>query len=183
MYAVIDLVYARVRKADGTVVETPQASVQDVTSAATRQAPTYSDLREAQIPVKALAVGDVLEYRIRIVWTKAEVPGQFWYEHEFVKTSVVLEETLRISVPAGKYVQVKSTTVQPEVQEAGGRKIYLWKTAHLDPSAPENPKKKAAAQTPQPPAVELTTFRNWEEVGRWYGQLARPRAVVTPAKP
>ena len=26
----------------------------------------------------------------------------------------------------------------------------------------------------------MTTFRSWEEVGHWYGELARSQAVVTP---
>ena len=176
----VDLIEVRVRKPDGSVVETPQTSVQDVSSEVAKAAPTYSDLREKQVPVKGLAVGDVLEYRMRLVGTRAEVPGQFWFEQEFVKGVVVLEETLRISVPADKYVQVKSPTVKPEVREEGGRKIYLWKTARLEPTSPESPKKKAA-QTPEPPSVRLTTFRNWEEVGRWYRELVRPQTVVTPA--
>ena len=28
--------------------------------------------------------------------------------------------------------------------------------------------------------MQITTFRNWEEVGRWYGELARSQLVVTP---
>jgi len=45
----IDLVYVRVRKPDGRVVETPEASVQDIPSDVARSAPTYSDLREKQV--------------------------------------------------------------------------------------------------------------------------------------
>ena len=176
----VELLEVRVRKPDGSVVETPQTSVQDVSSEVTKAAPTYSDQREKQVPVKGLAVGDVLEYRLRLVGTRAEVPGQFWFQQDFVKGAVVLQETLRISVPADKYVQVKSPTAKPEVREEGGRKIYIWKTAQLEPTSAEKSKKKVA-QTPEPPSVQLTTFRNWEEVGAWYRELARPQVVVTPA--
>ena len=176
----IEVLYVRVRKPDGAVVETPESSVQNVSSEVARQAPTYSDLREMQIPVRSLGVGDVLEFRVRYTRTKPEIPGQFWHEYNFIKKGVVLEETLRVVVPADKYVQVKSPSSKPEVREEGGRKIYFWKTARLEPSKPEDPKKKAS-HTPELADVRLTTFKSWADVGRWYGALARPRAAVTPS--
>ncbi len=176
----IEVVYVRVRKPDGTLVETPEANVQDVSSEVARQAPTYSDLREMQIPVRSLGVGDVLEFHVRSIRTEPEVPGQFWHEYKFIKKGVVLEETLRVVVPADKYVQVKSPSLKPEVRTEGGRKIYFWKTSRLEPSKPEDPKKKAS-QTPEPADVRLTTFKSWDDLGRWYGSLARPRAAVTPS--
>src|SRR5580704_1033947 len=43
--------YVRVRKADGSTVETPESNFQETPSAVTSGAPMYSDLREKQIPV------------------------------------------------------------------------------------------------------------------------------------
>ncbi|MGA3043192.1 MAG: DUF3857 domain-containing protein [Bryobacteraceae bacterium] len=176
----IDLVYVRVRKPDGRVVETPESSVQDIPSDVTRSAPTYSDLREKQVPVKGLGAGDVLEYRARSTRTKAEVPGHFWFSHDFIKDAIVLDETLRLAVPRDKYVNLKSPSHQPELSEENGRKIYFWKTAQLDHPKPDDPKKETPA-TPPPPSVQLSTFKNWEEIGEWYRQLAEPRAAVTDA--
>ena len=176
----IEVLYVRVRKPDGTLVETPESNVQDVSSEVARQAPTYSDLREKQIPVRSLGVGDVLEFRVRSSRTKPEVPGQFWHEYNFIKKGVVLEETLRVVLPADKFVLVKSPSRKPEVRVEGGHTIYFWKTARLEPSKPEDPKKKAP-QTPEFADVRLTTFKSWADVGRWYGSLARPRAAVTPS--
>jgi tetratricopeptide (TPR) repeat protein/transglutaminase-like putative cysteine protease len=176
----IDLVYVRVRKPDGRVVETPESSAQDIPSDVARSAPTYSDLREKQVPVKGLGAGDVLEYRARSTRTRAEVPGHFWFSYDFIKDAIVLEETLRIAVPRDKYVNLKSPLHQPELSEQNGRKIYFWKTAQLEHPQPGDPKKETPATPPQP-AVQLTSFKNWEEVGEWYRQLAEPRAAVTDA--
>lgn len=180
----IDLVYVRVRKPDGHVIETPAASVQDIPTDAARSAPTYSDLREKQVPVKGLGTGDVLEYRALSTRTKAEVPGQFWFTHDFVKDVIALEETLRISVPLDKYVNVKSPSLQPSVREENGAKLYTWKTAQLEHSKPADAnkelKKEVAAPAPGH-SVQLTTFRNWEEVGEWYRRLSAPRVMVTDA--
>jgi len=180
----IDRIDVRVRKADGRVVETPAASVQDLPAEAARSAPTYSDLREKQVPVKGLARGDVLEYRARSSSTKAEVPGQFWMNYNFVKDAVALEETLRVAVPGNKFVNVKSATLQPAVHEENGQKVYIWKSAQLQPTKQndkkEDQKKEADAATAVP-SVQLTTFKSWEEVGEWYRQLAEPRTAVTDA--
>src|SRR6185312_4684707 len=62
-HAVFD--YVRVRKPDGSVVETPLTDAQEMPQPVTQQAPFYSDLKEVQIPVRNLAVGDQLEYRSR----------------------------------------------------------------------------------------------------------------------
>ena len=180
----IDRIDVRVRKPDGRVVETPAANVQDLAAEAARSAPTYSDLREKQVPVKGLARGDVLEFRAHSSSTKAEVPGHFWMNYNFVKDAVVLEETLRVTVPGNKYVNVKSATLQPAVHEENGQKIYLWKSSQLQPTKQndkQEDQKKEAGAAAAIPSVQLTTFKSWEEVGEWYRQLAEPRAAVTDA--
>jgi hypothetical protein len=49
----VDIEYVRVRKPDGSVVNTGPDNVQDVTSAISKQAPMYSDFREKHITVPA----------------------------------------------------------------------------------------------------------------------------------
>jgi tetratricopeptide (TPR) repeat protein len=182
--------YVRVRKADGSTVETPESNFQETPSAVTSGAPMYSDLREKQIPVKALASGDTMEYRVRWVRTKPLVQNQFWYEHDFLQDGVVEEETLAVSVPTGQYIKLSSPGIKPLIREENGQRTYSWKTAHVEAINPETKKpdtkkadpaaKKKSPATPTH-SVELTTFRNWEEVGRWYAQLAADKTAVTPA--
>jgi hypothetical protein len=57
----LDVVYARVRKPDGTIIETPPSDVQELDSAVSREAPMYTDEREKHVAIKSLSVGDVLE--------------------------------------------------------------------------------------------------------------------------
>ena len=51
----LDLLEVKVRKPDGSVVETPASESQEVDSAVSREAPMYTDQREKHIAVKALA--------------------------------------------------------------------------------------------------------------------------------
>ncbi|HUN87603.1 MAG TPA: DUF3857 and transglutaminase domain-containing protein, partial [Terriglobales bacterium] len=174
----LEIDYVRVRKADGTVVNTPAYNIQDLPADNTREAPMYSDIHEKHITVKALGVGDTLEYLIRYRTTKPEIPGQFWYAHNFIKDSICKEEILEINVPQDKYVKVSSTEQQPQVREEGSRKIYTWKTSNLE-SKEENKKEIPRRESPRP-AVEVTTFHGWDEVGAWYAALQKDQLTVTP---
>jgi tetratricopeptide (TPR) repeat protein/transglutaminase-like putative cysteine protease len=176
----IEVEYVRVRKGDGTTVETPQANSQEAPSAVAATAPMYSDLREKQIPVKALASGDTLEYRARWIRTKPVVQNQFWYEHDFVQDAPVREETLTVRFPSEQFVKLSSPITAPDVQEQNGQKIYSWKTAHLETKTPDDVGKTQSREKPTH-SVQLTTFRNWEEVGLWYAQLSVEKTAVTPA--
>jgi len=173
----VDVDYVRVRKPDGTVVATPAYNIQEMPGEVTRSAPMYSDIREKHVTVKGLGVGDVLEYTIRYRTVSPQVPGQFWFEYTFEKFLVTKDEELWLSVPAGKYVNLSSPGLQPSVSEEAGHRIYHWKTANLEPKKRDKQRKRDAP----PPSLVLSTFRTWDEVGRWYGALQAPQAAVTPA--
>jgi len=168
--------YVRVLKPDGSVITTPPEDERDMPSEITRQAPIYSDHREMHIAVKGLAAGDVLEYKFRSRLQTALVAGQFWFVSDFFKNDIVLNQELRVSIPKDRYVNVKSSEVKPVVTEEAGRRLYWWKTANLER---QSQKEEPSADVP-PPAVEISTFRSWEEVGRWWGALEQERAAPTP---
>lgn len=118
----------------------------------------------------------MLEYRVRFTQTKPDVPGEFWGAENFLTGAVVLDQTLQISFPASKYVKVVSQSVQPQIREENGRKVYFWKTSQLKPTSA----KQDQTTKPKLPDVQFTTFKTWADVGRWYGQLVAERAIVTP---
>lgn len=173
----VELDYVRVKKPDGTVIVTPDYNIQDMPADVTRTAPMYSDIHEKHVTVKALGVGDLLEYLVRYRTLKPQVPGQFWYEYTFMKVYIARDEELDISVPTDKYIKISSPDLPPAVKENAGRKIYTWKTSNLDLKDREALLKKSEAPKP---SVSITTFRSWEEVGQWYDELQRPQVAVTP---
>jgi transglutaminase-like putative cysteine protease/tetratricopeptide (TPR) repeat protein len=176
----MEIEYVRVKNADGSVVETPVSSVMDIATHIAAAAPTYSDLRQKQVPVKALGVGDVLEYSVRSSQRKPEVSGQFWYQQVFIEDAVVLNQSLEIDVPKDKYVQVSSPELKSETRDEGDRRVFFWKHSQLALSKPDGKKEQATTDS-EPPKVQITTFKNWEEVGNWWGALASEQAKVTPA--
>ena len=176
-YEHLDVHYVRVVKADGTVVNTPAANILDLPSEVTRQAPMYSDLKQKQIPVKSLGVGDTLEFEVAHVEDKPLVPGQFWFVYNFTKSSVVLSELLEVRIPKGRQPSLASPDLKPVVTEDGGERVYTWTTAHTEGTKSDDDQ----PEEPKHPSVQLSTFTSWQQVGSWYHDLALPQAQVTPA--
>ena len=173
----IEFDYVRVKKPDGTVIVTPNSNIQDMPAQVALQAPMYSDIHEKHVPVKALGVGDTLEYAVRDRTLKPEVPGQFWYHYDFYKDLICKDEELEINVPRDKYVKVASPDYPPLIKEEGMRRVYSWKVVNLDLKNRDKFIQRRAVPTP---SVQVTTFRSWDEVGAWYGGLQRSQVTVTP---
>ena len=173
----LGIVYARVRKPNGTVVETPVTDAQDQPAPATQVAPMYSDLRVKQLPVRSLAVGDTLEFDTRTSQNKPEVPGEFWGAETLGFGVVYLDRRIELRVPKSKALTVYSPKYPPETIEAGDDRVYRWKGAQLRRS---NAKDDDTPQDKIAP-IAWTTFPNWEAVGVWYQSVIAGRDAVTPA--
>jgi tetratricopeptide (TPR) repeat protein len=182
----IEIDYVKVRKPDGTVVVTPPENIQDMAAQITREAPFYSDLREKQIAVKGLGIGDVLEFDIHHHITKPLAPGQFWMEYSFTKDGILLQEQLEISLPRDRAIKLKTPAFKPTVTDADKYRVYAWTASnlkHKDDLETKRDRDKAAweqarGRFPQPDVL-LSSFQSWEEVGRWYGSLQQERVKPT----
>ncbi len=176
----MDVVYVRAIKADNRVVETPAENVLDMPADITRQAPFYSDLKEKQVAVKGLEIGDTIEYQSRNVVKSPLDPGQFWFAFNFFQAGICLREELQISVPRDRYIKVESPKLQPTTTEQGAYRTYTWETANLESNAEKKDSKSTEPEEPARPSVQITTFRDWDDVGQWFRSLVAPRAVPTP---
>ena len=87
------------------------------------------------------------------------------------------EETLRVTVPEDKYVKVSSPGNEAEVARANGQVTYSWMSSTAE--APKHSEKQIPRRLQGVPDIQITSFRNWDQVGRWYGSLAKPQSQVT----
>jgi tetratricopeptide (TPR) repeat protein len=183
----VEIPYVRVLKKDGSVVTAPADSVQDLSAPVEREAPVYTDYRQKHITVPGLRPGEVLEYDLATFIHTPLAPGQFWTEYDFDKTNIVLNEELEVDIPKDRTIKLKTKLgFDPKITEENGRRIYRWTTSHLeredDDKNKDKDKKKKKKKKPEDdvPAVQLTTFATWEEVGRWYASLDHDRRQPTP---
>ena len=179
----VALTYIRVHKPDGSTVETSGEDARDIDSEITREAPLYSDLREKHIPVRGLSPGDTLEYAVQWRSTKALTPGQFWTAYNFTRSGVVLSETVQVSVPADRVVQIHGPAATQKISEDAGRRTYTWTNSNSKSEAKIKTGQAAidAALGRNPsPDIEVSSFQSWDEVGGWYWNLQQDRVAASP---
>jgi tetratricopeptide (TPR) repeat protein len=175
--------YVRVRKPDGILITAPETAVQDLTAPVAREAPVYTDYRQKHVSVPGLRPGDTLEYQFLISITTPLAPGQFWMEHDFYKTNIILDDQLEVNLPKGRPLKLKTEPgYDPRISEEDGRRIYRWTSSHKQRDDDDADKKKTRRRKPKPatPDVQLTTFASWDQVGRWYAGLERDRRAPSP---
>ncbi len=191
----LEIQYVRVKRPDGTVVETPVDQAIEMPSPVTTAAPFYSDLKQMQLPVRSLRLGDTLEWQAKIVLTKPEAPGQFWGQENFSEDGVILSHTLELRVPKDTYINVWSPKNKPTETVDGGERVFHWVSSQLKPTvgkaadAEKELKKKQVwtaeqeldAKEGKLPTVAWTTFKSWEAVGAWYQGLESDRIVPDAA--
>ena len=171
----LDIAYVRVRKPDGTVINAQESAVQDLTFP---DAPVYTDYHEKHVSVPSLRPGDTLEYRFVRTIAAPLAPGQFWTSYNFAEKGIVLDEQLEINVPKDRQIKLKSKPgYDPKIADDGDRRIYRWTHSHLKDEDDDKKKKKKKKSEDEFPAVQLTTFKSWEELGAWYAGLERDRRV------
>jgi Flp pilus assembly protein TadD len=183
----VEIPSVKVLKADGSVVTAPEDSVQDLSAPIEREAPVYTDYRQKHITVPGLRPGEVLEYDIVTVIHTPLAANNFWMEHDFQKHGIVLDEQLEINIPKSRTVKLKTKPEnQAKVSEEGDRRVYRWTSSHVekddadDDDNAKKKKRKRPGDEPEPPAVQMTTFASWEEVGRWYSGLEKDRRQPAP---
>jgi tetratricopeptide (TPR) repeat protein len=183
----IEVPYVRVLKADGRSVTASPDAIQDLSIPLEKEAPVYTDYRQKHVTVPGLRPGEELEYDFVTVTHTALAPGHFWMEHDFAQSGTVLDEQLELDVPRDRAIKLKTKPGNdPRIAEANGRRIYTWTSSHLerdesdkDKDKDKDKKKEKPKKEPDPPAVQMTTFSSWEEMGRWYAGLEKDRRQPT----
>jgi tetratricopeptide (TPR) repeat protein/transglutaminase-like putative cysteine protease len=183
----VEIPYVRVLKQDGSVVKAGDDAVQDLTAPVEHEAPVYTDYRQKHITVPGLRPGEILEYDLVTVAHTALAANQFWTEYTFDHTNIVLNEEFEINIPASRAAKLKNRPgIDPKVSEEKGRRIYRWTSSHLEleedraqdkKDQDKSDKQKKKKPDDDRPDIQLTTFANWEEVGRWYASLEKDRRV------
>lgn len=174
----VEIPYVRVLKLDGSTVTAPADAVQDLSIPLEREAPVYTDYRQKHITVPGLRPGEELEYEFVTTTFTPLAPGQFWMDYDFAQSGTVLDEQLVLDVPKDRKIKLKTKPGDdPKIAEQGDRRIYTWTSSHVDKDedGDKKDKKKKKPKEPEFPAVQMTTFESWEQLGRWYAALEKDR--------
>lgn len=170
----VSLVFLRVTKPNGSTVEAKPDTLADGPAPAVKDAPAFSELREAHVTVPAMAPGDTLSYEVVTTTEQPPAPGEFWFSHSFLSARPAIDEELEINVPSARAIHIQTAPgFTPQISTSGDRKIYSWKRLNAPAAAgsPEEP--------PKPPDVVLTTFTTWDALSKWL--VAMERTASAPS--
>ena len=142
----------------------------------------YSDYRERHVTVAGLRPGDVLEYRTTTLITTPLATGEFWYEHRFPTHIAIMKARLEVDVPKTRELKLKSPNRKYTTTETGERRTYSWAVENIVPDGKDRNQADADEEADdsddETPDVQLTTFKDWQQVARWYAKLQGERVVV-----
>lgn len=177
--------YVRVRKPSGEVVVTPADDTQEVAAPVTESAPMYSDLRLKQLPIRSLAVGDILEYKVTIHATDADAPGEHSFVTNFMTGIPVEEQTIELRVPLDFVANITVKNGYPASTDEGRERVYRWKHETTSEYPKKYEKDRSApvemVQEMFAPDIAMSGFQSWAQMGAWYRGLMKDRAVPDAA--
>ena len=180
----LDIRFVRVHKTDGSVVTAPADAVQDLSAPVQREAPMYTDFRQKHVTVPSLRPGETVEFSTVTTIHTPLAAGHFWLEYDFQTRGINLDEELDVDVPSTRALTLKTAADRtPAISESSGRRVYKWKSSHLENTPPAKDADKVDATDDSDeefPAVRLTTFRSWEDVGKWYSSIETAARTPTP---
>ncbi len=172
----LDIEFVRVHKADGSIVTAPADAVQDLSAPVQREAPMYTDFRQKHVTVPSLRPGETLEFRTVTTIHTPLAAGHFWLEYDFQNGGINLDEQLQVDVPSTRPITLKTAEDRkPAIADSNGRRVYSWKSSRTETARKDDEKTVDddidGDGAERFPAVRLTTFKSWEELGRWYSSV------------
>jgi hypothetical protein len=175
----LDVVEAYTEKADGRRIAVDPAAMITRDEASGLNAVYLRDAKVRTVIFPDLAVGDTTVLTTRLQ-TKGDVfPGQYFHNMIFSQQIPWADSTVRIVVPKDLAVNIAvfGNGIEDRATEDGDVVRHLI-TYHASPRAAEEP--GATAALDHDPRLLISTFKDYEDLGRAYWAEAEKRAAVTP---
>ena len=150
-------------------------AIQDLSIPLEKEAPVYTDYRQKHVTVPGLRPGETLEYDFVTVTDNAAGPGPV------LDGARLHQERDRARRAIGTWMFPKTARSRSRPSRAAIRRlatpmagaftpgpVRTWTRRDDEIKKEDKEKKKEKPKKPEPPAVQMTTFASWEELGRWY---------------
>lgn len=168
---------ARITKPDGSVVD---SFGEDEHNLSEPWAATYYDARAKVLSFPALAVGDVLELQWRIEDTAIDnLLSDYWGDVDVIQgINDKLHYRYVVDMPKQRPLSWNQAQLPAWVKASstaqGERTLYRFEAEHVARVVPE-PNMPGLPEVAT--SLHLSTYQNWEQVGRYYWGLVREQLV------
>lgn len=172
----VEIPLVHITHANGGTADILPGAITDHPNPAVVNAPAYQDMRVKSVRILGLQPGDTLEYRVVRTVSHPPLAPDFWFEHTFDRTGIVLREDLTLELPPGRgYVQVNPDTPAETMTGTGGGYMYRWQRKQKAVPIPhtEEPEQK--------PDISAGTFATEAELSADLAKFFYPDAAPSAA--
>jgi hypothetical protein len=163
----VEIPLARITHANGGTSDILPSAIADAPNPAVEKFPAYHDVRVKSVRILGLQPGDSLEYRVTTATEHHPLAPNFWISHSFDHTGVASRQSLEISVPKSREIQLRVSPNFPanETEESGvgidARRVTRWNLSTTLGSSSEELE----------PDVVISTFASWQDLVEAFGKL------------
>lgn len=184
-YEKVELEYARTIRPDGTIVEVGSRHIRDVSKYL--NFPLYSNARVYIISFPEVSEGAVIEYKLKIYRSTLINEKDFILSYPLQADEPIIAATFSLRLPAGREVRFKrlnedyntfGAEMRPRVSQEAGYSVYLWEFKEIPQIVPES---DMPPEVEVNPTVAISTFKEWQEVYRWWWALSRDKMEADAA--
>jgi tetratricopeptide (TPR) repeat protein/transglutaminase-like putative cysteine protease len=174
----LEIVEAYTLKADGQKLKVAPTSIflQMPTGAA--NVPMFNDNRQKVIVFPRVQGGDAISYTTRLRVKVPYFPGAYFMSAFYPKSVAYHDARYSITAPKSMELNVKAVGVTVAKSNDAANTTYSWK--HVAPNAEANKRRTAIVRLDDIPQVLMSTFKNYDEVGRAYAQILQDKVQTTP---
>jgi hypothetical protein len=170
----IEIPLVRTTHLGGGTADVLPSAITDSPNPVVVNAPAYQDVRVKSVRILGLEPGDTLEYRVITTISRQPMAPNFWFEHSFDRSGIVLREILEVNAPSLSNLHHKFSPATPPVEspksssDDSSRSIYRWDRKAV--ATAEQDKETA----PTAPDVALSTFDSWSQLADRLASLLIP---------
>ena len=175
----LETVEAYTEKADGSRVAVDPADIITRDAASGLQSVFAHDLKQRTVIFPDVQVGDTVVMTNRTQTRRGLFPGQFIHVNVFPRSQPIAGA--RVVIAAPRDLDLHVGTIGPglsdRVEDGGDTRRH---TITLAPQPYQPEEIRAVAAIDRDPAVLISTFKSYEELGQAYAAAALPKINVTP---
>ena len=181
-YGKVEIVFARTIKPNGEVVSVGSKHIRDVSRYL--NFPLYSNARVKIISMPEVAIGSILEYKVRSTQSKMIANNKFNTSYFVQNREPIQYQEFKVTLPKKDQLQTRiinkemnqqNFNLNPEIIQDEKTITYSWVFENVDQIIPEPLMPPVSESAPM---ILMTTFQTWEEIYTWWWELAKDKIKV-----
>ena len=178
-YEKVNIVYAKTIRPDGEIVLVGDKDIRDVSRYL--DFPLYSNARVRIISMPQITIGAIIEYKIKILRTELINKKDLVLSYRLQEKEPTLKANFELIFPEDREIYTKiinqeynrfGIDLSPKIYRENGKKIYRYEFKDIPQIMPES---NSPPYSQINPTILFSTFKSWDEVYRWWWNLARDK--------